>query len=55
MHKKNNELKFLPNRIKIGKVEKLVINFKDKKDVCNIHQRFKQNIEQWVETEKKVN
>lgn len=31
MHKKNNELTFLPNKIKIGKVEKLVANFKDKK------------------------
>ena len=31
MHKKNNELTFLPDRIKIGKVEKLVVNFKDKK------------------------
>ena len=31
MLKKNNELTFLPNRIKIGKVVKLVVNFKDKK------------------------
>ena len=31
MLKKNNELTFLPDRIKIGKVEKLVVNFKDKK------------------------
>ena len=31
MHKKNNKLTFLPDRIKTGKLEKLVVNFKDKK------------------------
>ena len=54
LHKKNNKLLLLPERMKIRKVEKPVTNFKDKNDVCSTHQKSESSIEAWYEIEKRT-
>ena len=49
LHKKHNELSFSAERMKIGKVKKLVPNLKD---VCSTHQKSESSIEAWFEIEK---
>ena len=40
MHEFRNDLQFLPERMKIRKVEKLLANFYDQKE-CYEHEKFK--------------
>ena len=42
---------FLPERMKIEKVQKLVANFHDKK-ICYSHQKFKTSMKSWISFEK---
>ena len=48
----HNDLPFLPERMKIEKVEKLVTNLHDKTE-CVIHiKKFKASIKSWINFEK---
>ena len=40
----HKDLPFLPERKKLGKVEKLVCSIEDKEKICNTHKRFKTSI-----------
>ena len=44
--------RFLPERIKIEKIEKLATNFHDKKRTCYTHKIFKANIKSKISIEK---
>ena len=52
LHELHNNLPFLPDRMKIEKVEKLVANWLDKK-TCFSHKKFKTNIKLRVNFEKR--
>ena len=39
LHKKHNKLRFLAEKNNTGKVEKLILNLKDKKYKCSTHQK----------------
>ena len=45
-------IKYLPERMKIEKVEKLVANLHNKTECCS-HKKFKAGIESWVSFKKK--
>ena len=51
IHRLHSNLPFLPERIKIGQVEKLVPNLHDKK-VCCTDKKLKTSIKSWINTEK---
>ena len=48
LHDLHNDLPFLPKRMKIEKVEKLVANLHDKK-ICHTHKKFKTANKPWIE------
>ena len=49
LHELHNDLPFLSERMKLGKIKKLVTNLHDKK-ICYMH-KFKTNIKSWVNFE----
>ena len=48
-YKNHNKLPFLADRMKIGKVEKLVTNLMDKNKVFSSHQKSESSIGAWFE------
>ena len=52
LHKLFNYVLFLPERMKIKKVEKLVANLHDQEKYCYIHKKFKTSIKSWISFEK---
>ena len=52
LHDIQNELPFLPKRINIKKVEKLVFISHDKKRICYSHKKFTISIKWWISFEK---
>ena len=51
LHELHNDLHFLPEREKIGKVEKLLINLYYKK-ICCRDKKFKTSTKSWISIEK---
>ena len=47
LHELHNDLSFLPERMKIEKVEKFVANLHDKTEYIT-HKKFKTSIKSWV-------
>ena len=47
LHELHNDLPFLPERMKIKKVKKLVANLHDKTE-CYTHKKFKAIIKSWI-------
>ena len=47
LHELHNDLPFLPERMKIEKVERLVTNLRDKTE-CHLHKKFKASIKSWI-------
>ena len=54
VHKNHKELIFLAERMKIGKVEKLVPNLKDKNTLCSTHQKLESNMKAWFKIKKSI-
>ena len=50
LHNLHNNIHFLSERMKIEKVEKLVVNLLDKD--CYSHRKFKTSIKSWISFEK---
>ena len=48
----DKDFPFLPERKKVGKVEKLVCDVDDKKKICYSQKCFKTSIKSWVSTKK---
>ena len=48
LHNLHNGLPFLPERIKIEKVEKLVVNLQDETEEIYTHKKFKTDIKSWI-------
>ena len=51
LHELYHDLPFLPERMKIEKVEKLAANLHDKR-ICNTHKKFKTSIKSCISIEK---
>ena len=51
LHELHNDLPFVPERMKMEKVEKLVANLHDKW-ICDAHKKFKTSIKSWISLEK---
>ena len=51
LHENHNELSFLTERMKIGRVEKLVPNLKDKR-ICGTNQSTGLSIKAWIKIKK---
>ena len=54
LHNLHNDLPFLPERMKIEKVEKVVANLHDKKRMCYTQKEFKTSTKAWIIVLKKV-
>ena len=52
LHEFHNNLPFLPERMKIQKVGKLVGNLHDKKRICRSLKKFKASIKSWISLKK---
>ena len=52
LHELHNDLPFLPERMKIEKVEKAVAKLHDKNGVCESHTKFKASIKSRINFEK---
>ena len=52
LHENHDELPFLTESMKIGRVEKLVPNLKDKKGMCGTHQSTESSIKARSKTKK---
>ena len=52
LHGLHEDLRFLPERMKIGKCKKLVCNFYDKKKLCCSHMIIKTSLKSWTNTKK---
>ena len=46
------DLPLLPERIKIGKVEKLIFSIEDKEKICCLYKSFKTSTKSWFKTKK---
>ena len=51
LYELHNDLPFLPERMKIEKVEKLVTNLHDK-TACYSHKKFKASVKSWINFQK---
>ena len=52
LHNLRNDSPFLPKRMKIEKVEKLVANLHDKNELCYSQKKFETSIKSWISFEK---
>ena len=48
LHELHKDLPFLPERMNLGKIEKLVTNLYDKKWICHTHKNSKTSIKSWI-------
>ena len=50
LHEKHNNLPFMPEKMKINKVEKLVPNLYNKEKICGAHQSSRSSAKTWLGT-----
>ena len=50
LHEMHNNLPFMPEKMKINKVEKLVPNLCDKGKICGTHQSSQSSAKTWLST-----
>ena len=54
LHNPRNNLPFLPERMKIEKIEKRVTNLHEKKRIYYPHKKIKTSVKSWISFEKSV-
>ena len=52
-HDFQNDLAFLPERMKTENIEKLLKDSEDKEKKCHTHKKFKTRIKSWINLQKK--